>query len=242
MELADLMAEHEFNDDAQRERDLVLRTGPFLSWSRSRVIARKADEAAQRKDYLAAADFTQQAFLGNLQSSVSFVQPWANAAIPGLIHKYRAIGLARGGDAAGALEEARKCQGDTPGDADSLIQLVLELEQHHAKPQADEIFSSALGTYQKMAKDYPDSGPAHNLVAWFEGKCRRNLDDALPHARRATELEPINTASLDTLAEVHFARGEIPAAIEAIQRCIKLEPNVAHHREQLKRFEAAEKK
>ena len=43
---------------------------------------------------------------------------------------------------------------------------------------------------------------------------------------------------LDTLAEVHFQRGEKDKAREIMQRCIALEGKTAYFRKQLARFEA----
>jgi len=82
-------------------------------------------------------------------------------------------------------------------------------------------------------------GQAHNQLAWAAAKCRRELDEALKHARRAVELEPDNTASLDTLAETHYQRGEYEKAIETINKCMELEPKDPHHAAQLERFAKA---
>jgi tetratricopeptide (TPR) repeat protein len=68
----------------------------------------------------------------------------------------------------------------------------------------------------------------------------RKLDEALAHAQRATALAPDKAAYLDTLAEVHFRRGEPQKAVELARRCIELEPEREFYREQLERFEKGE--
>ena len=90
-----------------------------------------------------------------------------------------------------------------------------------------------------MCEAYPKSGPLPNLYAGAAATCRRELDVALAHAKRAVELQPTNTASLDTLAEAHFQREEIADAISVMQRCAELEPADSRHKEQLERFRAA---
>ena len=89
-----------------------------------------------------------------------------------------------------------------------MIQLVNDFQQHGRQKEADDLFNTTMAAYAKLAKVYPESGPLENLQAWLAGKCRRNLDDALKQALHATSLEPTNTASLDTLAEVYFQRAD----------------------------------
>jgi len=242
IELVDTFEKHEMHADAQHEMELVVKTAPFLSRSIGKVDALQADEAASQKDYLKMADLLDRAFLGNFQSNLSFTRPWANLAIPSLIHRSRAMGFATNGHPDEALQQAKICLSETPNDADGLIDVVNALSEHGAKAQSQTLFDSALAVYQKSVNDFSQSGPAHNLLAWFEVRCNRNLDDALRNAQRAVELEPNNTASLDTLAEVQFARGDVDGAIKAMQRCIELEPDSEHNQQQMKRFTAAKNK
>ena len=107
------------------------------------------------------------------------------------------------------------------------------------KPDADDLYRRHAASYREMCAAYPDSGQCHNQLAWAEAKCGRELDDALKHAQRAVDLEPDNTASLDTLAETHYQRGEYQKAIEAMNKCVELEPKEKHHAEQLERFSKA---
>jgi tetratricopeptide (TPR) repeat protein len=240
-ELARVLSTHGMDAEAQREEDLVLRTAPLVSWSASRVAARRADRLLHDRAYLPAAAMLERTFLQNIRLDVTFVNAYANLAIPSLIHSARTLGLLRAGDRDGALREARLCRADTPGNADRLIEITNALRDAGATAQADQFFEETSTAYEKLCSDVPDSGPAYNLAAWYEGKCARKLDDALRHAQRAVALEPDNTASLDTMAEVRFARGEFQQAIDAIQRCIDLEPQDESHRAQLLRFQAAAK-
>lgn len=242
MELVDTFEKHDMHADAQKEMDIVIKTAPFLSRSIGRVDARQADEAARKKDYLKTAEILDRAFLGNFQSNLSFSRPWANLAIPALIHRSRAMGFAVNGHPDEALQQGKICLSETPNDADGLIDVVNTLSEHGAKGQSQALFDSALAVYQKSVNDFSQSGPARNLLAWFEVRCNRNLDDALRNAQRAVELEPDNTASLDTLAEIRFARGDVDGAIKAMQRCIELEPDLEHNQQQMKRFTAAKSK
>ncbi|MDB5301959.1 MAG: Tetratricopeptide repeat protein, partial [Phycisphaerales bacterium] len=236
--LEEIFRRHDLPDDARRERELILRTGSFLSWNWCNASRLCGDDANGRGDYAAAADYWELAYLGNLESHNSFTEPWSNVVIPTMIHKTRALGLVKS-DPAAALREARVALADSPGDSNTLIELVLAFEKAGNKPSADALYDPTAAWFERLCDSYPDSGPAHNQLAWLEGKCRRNLDGALKHARRAVEIEPRNAASIDTLAEVHFQRGEIDKAIEQMEKCVMLEPTEEQHKKQLERFRAA---
>jgi tetratricopeptide (TPR) repeat protein len=244
--------EHGLLDDARRERDLILRTGElrpnqnassashntFLSWDVCNAYRLRGEEENARGDYLAAANSWERAFLGNLQGSSSCADAWGNVAIRAMIHKTRALGLLKQSPA-NALREASIAIADLPADANIVIDLVQAFEQAGRKKDADALYAPSASAYARLCEDFPDSELAHNLLAWTEAKCRRNLDDALKHGLRAVELQPRSASSIDTLAEVYFERGDIDAAIVQMNKCVELEPNVARHREQIERFKAA---
>jgi tetratricopeptide (TPR) repeat protein len=223
-------------DDARRERDLIIRTGPFLSWHVSDALRRTADEAYEARDFGRAADLWDRAFLNNQRTDTVFSEPWANFAMPALMHRCRAMALIGAGKLKEASAEADLCLLYSPGETDALIDFVTELDRLGHKPEADALYARATAPYRQLCKEFPNSAQLHNQFAWAACKCRRDLDEALAHARRAAELEPTSTAILDTLAETHYQRGEVPSAIEAMNKCVELEPKVQRHREQLERF------
>ncbi|HTM22809.1 MAG TPA: tetratricopeptide repeat protein, partial [Kofleriaceae bacterium] len=80
----------------------------------------------------------------------------------------------------------------------------------------------------------------HNNRAWLAARCRRDLDTALEHARKAIELDPKRAGNRETLAEVHFQRGERAAALECINQCLAREPKNTYFARQKRRFEAGD--
>jgi membrane associated rhomboid family serine protease len=75
------------------------------------------------------------------------------------------------------------------------------------------------------------------LLATSEDPSREGLEAALELAERAVDATDRREANiLDTLAEVHFRRGETGAAIEVIQEAIRLDPNEPYYRGQRERF------
>jgi len=218
---------------------MIVRTGGVGSWHRADALRRVAEAAHAKGEDLRAADLWDRAFLKNLDTNIGFAEPQANLMIPMLIHRVRAQGLVAAGKVPEAVREAKLCLTNGAGDADAQIDVVNALRDAAHKAEADALYAQGKAVYAKLVADSPDSAAALNLLAWFEGRCGRDLDDALAHARKGVELEPQNTAILDTLAEVHFQRGEIDPALELVRKCLKLEPTSEHHRKNLRRFEAA---
>lgn len=233
------LSERGLTDDARRERDLIRRTATPGSWELTDATRRAGDEANARGDWANAVDLWERAFLDNMSPLTGFVEPWANVAMPALIARTRALALLDAGDVGGAMRQAETSMNSFPAEADHLIELVNALDKHGHKPEADDLFARWTKRYRDVLADFPESGSAHNMLAWAQAKTHRELDDALSHAKRAVELEPANTASIDTLAVTYFARGEVAPAVEAMRRCVELEPADKRHREQLERFEKA---
>jgi hypothetical protein len=226
----------QMRDEARRERDLLLRTASFQSWYQSDALRRAGDEAYEKEDFQAAAAMWDRAFLDNNSRSTGFARLWANFAMPALIHRARAQGMIRGGDVAGGLREGEVAMRYSPSDSDSVIAVVGELDKLGKKAEADGFYQKHSAPYRALCAAHPNSAQAHNQLAWTQAKCRRELDDALAHARRAVELDGKNTACIDTLAETYFQRGEVHAAIEQMNKCVELEPNEKRHQQQLERF------
>jgi hypothetical protein len=102
----------------------------------------------------------------------------------------------------------RTCLWLVPGREDVPIYFVSALEKLGRTMEAGEVFASVFDTYAKLLEDYPDWAQGHNQLAWLCGRCRRKLDLALTHAQRALTLEPKHAGYRDTLAELHFQRGD----------------------------------
>ena len=194
---------HGLDDDAHRERELILKTGSFLSWDVCNANRLRGEDENAHGDYLAAADSWERAFLGNL--AIQHVVRGAvgkcddsgddpQGARHGPDQGKRRGRVARSAGRAQRFAERRQ-RPDRP--------CPVSFEKAGRKAQADALFTPTAKVYQQLCEEYPGSGPAHNQLAWVEARCHRDLDDALKHARRAVEVEPTNvTASIDTLAEV----------------------------------------
>lgn len=106
----------------------------------------------------------------------------------------------------------------------------------YGTPQRNE---RAAGSYRRATELNPGSARAWNNLAWLRAKTKTAPDEALEAAHRAVEIDGARASYQDTLAEVHFVRGELPLALRAIRRALELDPGHEYYSKQLARFLAA---
>jgi hypothetical protein len=239
--LAEGLLKRGLRDEALRQWELVLKTGPLEEWAVGDA-AQKLGNALSGHDDLRAAAYWEQSSLRVLQTGTAIIETDGYLLLPHLIHKVRARGLLKAGKADEAVAEIKLAQAALPGEIELAIELVPELEKAKLKDAADELFAKAYELNAAICRDYPESGFYHNTVAWLAAKCQRRLDDALTHAKRAVELAPKTAAYIDTLGEVHFQRGEKDEAIACAKRCLEISPDDKFFKQQLARFEGKKEK
>jgi tetratricopeptide (TPR) repeat protein len=239
--LIQTLADRGLTEAAQRERQFLVRTGSFRSVYISNVLDDLSDDAVARKDYFQAADNYQRIGLIVQQVGAAYLENEAYLLVPARAHLYRACGLAQAGRVEEARKEAAVGLDALPGDADAVIALVAAFEKGGHKDEADRLFARVQALAAGWCKEYPQSAWCHNSLAWLSARCRRELDQGLEHASKAVELAPKNAGYWDTLAEVHFQRGDQAKAVELAKKCLELEPKSAQYRKRFQRFEAGDR-
>jgi tetratricopeptide (TPR) repeat protein len=235
-----LLARRGLDDAAGRQWEalgrLCLISSPYEAYAARGC----AEKAAAAKDYFKAADYYRKEALHNLWQSDD-LETEAALWLTMAEHRCRARGLG----VAGRLDEMRKevtaVLDMDAGNIELAIDLVPALTKRGRKQEADELFARIYAVLDAACKDFPQSGWLHNNTAWLAVRCRRDLDAALAHARKAVELDPDDSGHVDTLAEVHFQRGDRDKAIELMKKCIDLDPRSAYFRKQLKRMQAGDR-
>lgn len=230
------LSEMGLEDAADAQNEMVLKTGDFEYWlgDAQRRLAWKLNE---KGEYAEAAVLWEKALLDVLHTNTTFLEEATYLATPGLIHKTRAMALAKSGKADDALAAAEAALRHMPGDLNVAIELVPALERGGHAAEAKTLLDREVKVLSALCERWPSSATHHNSMAWLLARVRKDLDRAMMHATKAAELDPESCAILDTLAEVHFQRGDKAKAIEIIKACIELEPRVERHRQALKRFE-----
>jgi tetratricopeptide (TPR) repeat protein len=225
-----------------READLQRRLSRPESYYYGAALRRVAQEALARKQFLAAATAQEQSILRCLRPGVSFIQASAYVGVPASIHRLRADGYFAAGQVDAARREVALARAAVPANIDLTIQVVPELEKRGLRKEADQMFAETLAIYEKATKEYPRCAWLHNSAAWLSACCRRNLDAALDHAEKAVELAPESPAHLDTLAEVHFQRGEKDKAVALQKKVVEMDRKKTYYQKQLRRLEGGDPK
>jgi len=237
-DLAQGMFDRGLREEAMAQWELIVRTGPLRDWHTTNAAKMRGNAVRQQQPHGAADAWQRQAFIV-LKTSSAFLELNAYLRIPHLIHKMRARGFIKEGKLDAAVRELELARQALPGDMRLAETMVPELDKAGRRQAADELLEKVCERVQHVCDLFPESAGHHNNLAWGSAKCGRRLDEAFEHARQAVRLAPENAAYLDTLAEVHFQRGDRDEAIRLIRRCIEMEPENQHFREQLVRFRAA---
>ncbi len=200
-----------------------------------------AQALAEKGRFLEAAATIERSLLRFMPTNQGYVNAGAYPRYTAGLHVLRACGLLDKGDKAAAFREIERAEALQPALLDLAIRLVPALEQAGEKQQARELFQRVRSRWEQALRDYPDAAGAHNQIAWMCARCRRDLDAAYEHARRAVAFAPDVSSYLDTTAEVLFQQGNRKQAIEFMKKCLSMpNANVSLYRLHLKRIETGD--
>jgi len=114
-----------------------------------------------------------------------------------------------------------------PGDVVGVEQLVPLFDEQGQRALGDEVFARSVASYARVCEKFPQAAAHRNLLARTSARTSRRLNEALALANEAIALDAANANYHATLAEVHLARGDKPAAIAAAEAGLALEPKHA---------------
>jgi tetratricopeptide (TPR) repeat protein len=239
--VAEGLARRGLADEAAAEQLMLVRTGAFWSVYGCNAASRLASRAVRQKRHLEAARYFRRVYLSLALGGGAFLDGTAYLRLPAWAHLHQAQGLLAAGKLDAALGEGKVFLEHLPEEVGLVIDLVLALDRARRKADADRLFDGVLARHQKACADAPKSADCHNRLAWLAVRCGRKLDLALRHAKTATALAPDAAGCLDTLAEIHFQRGDKAEAVRLMKEVIRLDPKRPYFAAQLRRIEAGER-
>ncbi len=124
-------------------------------------------------------------------------------------------------------------------DADILGDLVPALEALGRAAEGDRLFDHAYQELKSLIDANPEDPTLHNNMAWLLARTSRRLDEALKFATWATTANPYNSAFLDTLAEIHYRRGNPEQSVELESKALLLSPRDPFMTRQLEKYRTA---
>jgi tetratricopeptide (TPR) repeat protein len=222
---------------AKRETELLLKA----CWPRDHYFGNVMNQAARaavlNKDFPLAELCVQRSLLTLMRTPyVYFVESAAYFTVPHDMRIYRARGLLAAGKVDEAVAAARDCQTVTPGHVGLVSGMVPELDKLGRKADADALYGTAAAAYRKVLADYPDGPSARNSLAILAANCRRDLDAALKCAEEAVKAVPDSDGYRETLAEVHFRRGDRDKAVAVMTKLLEEYPRTRLYHRQLQRY------
>jgi tetratricopeptide (TPR) repeat protein len=128
-----------------------------------------------------------------------------------------------------------------PEDVTLPLQLIRQFDERGLKKTADEVFERGYELLTAVIAAQPGETESKNALAWLCAVSRRQLDGGLKHIGEALKDQPERPDYLDTQAELLFQSGQRDAAITAIEKSIKLAPELKYFGEQLERFRKGDK-
>ena len=189
-----------------------------------------------------AAECWEELHLHVLNANSGFVEVEGYLTLPHVIHKVRAKAALAEGKTDEMLAELARCEKLLPGDVRLIVELIPKLDKANQQDAADLLFAQAFGVHHGVCEEFPQSGTYLNNTAWLAARAQRRLDEALELSQKAIALAPNEAAYHDTLAEVHFQRGDRDAAVAAAKKAQELAPANALFAKRLKHFETSELK
>ena len=103
----------------------------------------------------------------------------------------------------------------------------------------DEWFRLSWERMMSVIKEFPDADNTCNTAAWLASRSQRKLDEAETLLLHALALNPEQSAYLDTMAEIQFAKGKREQALEWSSEAINFMPLDSMLRRQHERFRTA---
>jgi tetratricopeptide (TPR) repeat protein len=135
-----------------------------------------------------------------------------------------------------SLELLRECHQSLLADASLADQFFPALRMIGAKKEHDAWFEESWQALMSNRDRFPLDDNVRNSAAWLAARSMMRLDDAENESNQALRLRPNQAAYLDTMAEIHFAKGNRKKAVEWSQKAISADPRATPLREQYYRF------
>jgi len=107
------------------------------------------------------------------------------------------------------------------------------------RARAEREYARVVKLYREGMARHPDRASLKNGLAWFYVQHRVNLDEAYALVMEALRTDPDSWEIRDTLAQIHFARGQFEQARTEAQRALAMDPGNAYLKKQITRFETA---
>lgn len=138
-----------------------------------------------------------------------------------------------------AVAMLAKCHAMFPSDGSLADDFFPAVRKMGLLKEHDEWFRVSWDRMAAVIEEFPDADNTSNTAAWLASRAQRNLDQAEKLLLHALALNPEQSAYLDTMAEIQFAKGKREKALEWSSQAINFMPTDSMLRRQHERFRTA---
>lgn len=142
-------------------------------------------------------------------------------------------------DRAGSLAILENCLRMFPSDGSLADDFFPALRKVGLLKEHDAWFQICWDRITGVLAKYPGSDNTANSAAWLAARAERKLDEAEKFEATALSARPGQSAYLDTMGEIQFARGKRAKAIEWSEKAVNFMPKSTELRQQRERFRTA---
>lgn len=127
-------------------------------------------------------------------------------------------------DRAGAIALLEKCHRMCASDGSLADFFFPAVRKEGLIKEHDAWFGASWNQMEEIIRRYPESDNTRNTAAWFASRAVRKLDEAEKHITRALASNSCQSAYLDTMAEIQFAKGNREKALEWSALAVNFSP------------------
>ncbi|RYD19889.1 MAG: hypothetical protein EOP88_17235 [Verrucomicrobiaceae bacterium] len=142
-------------------------------------------------------------------------------------------------DRAGSIAMLANCHRLYPADAGIADNFFPALRKVGLMKEHDAWFKESWERIMAVVDEFPGAHNTGNSAAWLASRARRNLDEAEAILEKSLAASPRQSAYLDTMAEIQFARGDREKAIKWSDQAVNFDPTDEMLRRQHERFRTA---
>lgn len=142
-------------------------------------------------------------------------------------------------DRAGSMELLANCHRLYPNDASIADNFFPAVRKAGLMKEHDAWFKESWARMMQVVDEFPDADNTGNSAGWLASRARRNLGEAEAMLEKSLAARPDQSAYLDTMAEIQFARGNRAKALEWSLKAINFAPTDEVFRRQYVHFTTA---
>lgn len=128
-------------------------------------------------------------------------------------------------DRAGSIAIINQALKNFPSDGSLADDFFPSVRKAGLMKEHDEWFDISWKRMSAAVRQFPECDNTCNTAAWLASRARLKLDEAEKLETKVIAMNPEESSYLDTMAEIHFVKGDRKKAVEYSTRAVNFEPS-----------------